>query len=154
MAYSKEAVLGAIADCSDPKKLKIWIANARREQVPDIERAAIDRLIEVSAINNHDHTDEPVVLDFWRSIISLEFVLSDENGKTTRLSRTRQKIARVGVKKTLQDLVLLATPSEGYNLLRDRGMLDMSAEAVVLRHPAEFDAQVLAAAKNRAAQNE
>lgn len=89
------------------------------------------------------------MLDFWKSITALEFALTDERGKTTRLARTRQKISKVGVKKTLEDLVISAKPSEGYFLLKDRDMLDMSAEAVVLRHRAIFDNSVIEAAQKR-----
>lgn len=89
------------------------------------------------------------MLDFWKSITALEFALSDERGKTVRLSRTRQKITRVGVKQTLADLAISATPSDGYFLLKDRGMLEMSAEAVVLRHASEFEQPMLEAARAR-----
>lgn len=148
MAYDKAKLFALIASCSDTGKLRNWIDNARRKGVKEVEDAAINRLIEVEALKNHDNPDE-LELDFWKSIIALEFVLSQERGKTTRLSRTRQKIARVGIRKTLADLALSAEPSEGYFLLRDRGMLEMSAEAVVLRHPEQFDAETIAAAQKR-----
>ena len=144
-----QKLIKIISTCSDPAKLRKWIANARREGAHDIEEAAIKRLIEVNARNNHDEPNDPLVLDFWRSITALEFALTDERGKTTRLARTRQKIDRVGVKKTLEDLAMSPKPSEGYYLLRDRNMLDMSAEAVVLRHAGLFDDDVLQAARNR-----
>ncbi|WP_027155600.1 hypothetical protein [Mesorhizobium sp. WSM2561] len=33
--------------------------------------------------------------DFWQTIQGFEMILSDERGKTTRLTRTRQKVARL-----------------------------------------------------------
>lgn len=134
---------------TDPEKLRNWIRNARNQQEASIEQAAIDRLIEINALANHDDQANPLVLDFWKSITALEFALTDERGKTTRLTRTRQKIAKAGVRKTLEDLAMAAKASEGYFLLRDRGMLDMSAEAVVLRHSSLFDEAVVQAAKSR-----
>jgi hypothetical protein len=88
-------------------------------------------------------------LDFWKSITALENELSEEWGQTIRLSRTRQKIARVGVEKTLSDLALQPRPSEGFNLLEARGMLDLSAESVVLRYPERFETEVSQAARLR-----
>ena len=53
------------------------------------------------------------------------------------------------VLQTLADLARQPTASEGYVLLRERGMLDMSAEAVVLRFPDRFGPDVLIAARRR-----
>ena len=149
MAYNKDIVFRLIGESTDAKKLGNWIENARREGAKDVEVAAINRLIEVSAKVNHDDADSPLVLDFWKSITALEFALSDERGKTIRLTRTRQKIARVGVKQTLADLAVSPKPSEGFFLLKERNMLDMSAESVILRHAHEFEQTVLDAAQTR-----
>jgi hypothetical protein len=145
--YSK--LLDIIATCSDVEKLKNWISNAAREGAIGVEDAARRRLIEISAASNIEGPNDGMVIDFWKSITALEFALSDERGKTIRLSRTRQKIARVGVEKTLADLAMQSNPSEGYFLLRDRNLLDMSAEAVVLRFANRFEPDVVHAAQHR-----
>jgi hypothetical protein len=130
-------------------KLRNWINNAEHEGVENVAEAARRRLIEVKSATNVDSSSDPLVLDFWKSITALEFVLSGERGKTIRLSRTRQKISRVGVQKTLYDLALKPTPSEGYYLLHERNILDMSAEAVVIRFPDRFEEEILQAARTR-----
>ena len=140
-----QKLLDIIATCDDEKKLRNWISNANREGAEEVEDAAI----EIRAAKDIDDPNDPVALDFWKSITALENELSEERGKTIRLSRTRQKIARVGVEKTLADLALQAQPSDGYHLLKARGMLDLSAEAVVLRYPKRFAQEVLEAAQLR-----
>lgn len=45
---------------------------------------------------------------------ALEQALTEEAGKTKRLSRTRQKLDRVGVRKLLADLSLKPQPSLGF----------------------------------------
>ncbi|GHA62942.1 hypothetical protein GCM10008927_30400 [Amylibacter ulvae] len=142
-------LLDIIATCDDEKKLQNWISNANREGAEEIEDAARRRRIEVRAAKDIDDPNDPVVQDFWKSITALENELSEERRKTIRLSRTRQKIARVGVEKTLADLALQAQPSDGYRLLKATGMLDLSAEAVVLRYPKRFTQKVLVAARLR-----
>lgn len=144
-----EKLTALILACSDVAKLRNWMANATRMGAEEVADTARRRLIEVQAAANHEDVDDPMILDFWKSITALEQALSEERGKTVRLSRTRQKIARVGVQKTLADLAVQETPSDGFFLLRDRGMLDLSAEAVVLRFADLFDASVIQAAKAR-----
>lgn len=144
-----EKLIEIIETTDDATKLHNWIDNARREKAEYVEAAAIKRLVEVNALTNHDDPNTPLVLDFWKSITALEFALSDERNKTIRLGRTRQKIKRVGVKQTLEDLTMSTTPSEGFYLLQDRNMTDMSAEAVVLRHHEQFDEAVSRAAQSR-----
>lgn len=147
---SKHAkLIELIKSCSDTVKLQNWIENADREGATDVAVAARRRLIEVEASKCVDDPNDPLFLDFWKSIFALEFALTEERGKTVRLSRTRQKIARVGVQKTLADLALQSKPSDGYHLLRARDMLDLSAEAVVLRFPDRFDKEVVEAARAR-----
>lgn len=87
--------------------------------------------------------------DVWRSIHGLEDTLTNERGKTTRLGRTRPKIARVGERETIKDLIMRKEPSEGFHMLLDRQMAELTFEAVALRHPDRFDAEVLNAAEQR-----
>lgn len=89
--------------------------------------------------------------DVWRSIKLLEQALTRERGKTTRLSRTRPKIDRVGEQQTVFDLIRSKTPSEGFRMLLDRHFPERTFEAVALRHPSLFDQTTLDAAKHRLA---
>jgi len=72
-----------------------------------------------------------------------------EAGKTKRLSRTRQKLDRVGVRKTLADLALKPRPSLGFVKLVEFEMADMSAEALILKYRDEFEPHVIEAARTR-----
>ncbi len=127
-----------VAGSDDPAKLKQMVVNARRLGNAEVERAASLKLYSVLP------SAEPGTLehDVWRSIHALEDALSSERGRTTMLGRTRQKIARVGEQKTVADLIL-GHASDGYRMLIDRDMVDLTFEAVALRHPGRFDADVL-----------
>jgi hypothetical protein len=124
-------ILASIAKCNDPKMLRTWIQNAEKKKDAVIADAAFRRLVSLVPAEKEGTVEH----DFWQSIHALEFVLSKENKKTTRLSRTRQKINRVEVIQTLKDLALKKTPSAGFAMLLKRGMADLTAEAVILRHP-------------------
>jgi hypothetical protein len=137
--------LSAIAATTDEATVRGLLANAERLGSQIVADAAVRRLAEILPAGD----SSAVALDFWRSIHALKEVLTRERRKTTRLSRTRQKIARVGVVETLRDLALSSTPSEGFDLLLARKMADLTAEAVVLRHPLKFSEDVQVAASAR-----
>ncbi|WP_292963566.1 hypothetical protein [Nitrobacter sp.] len=75
--------------------------------------------------------------------------MSDEREKTTRLARTRQKVARVGEIQTLKDWALSEKSTDGFAMLLERNMPELTGEAIVLRHPQHFAPEVVAAARNR-----
>lgn len=141
--YTK--ILALIAVCGDAGKLRSWIANAQKGNQKEIEEAAFRRLIDIlpkEAPGTVEH-------DFWRTIHAFEHMLSEERGKTTRLGRTRQKVARVGVIETLRDWALASKSTDGFDMLIERNMPELTGEAIVLRHGERFEAAVMAAATKR-----
>jgi hypothetical protein len=139
--------MSRIAECSDPIALKVMLKNAQRHAQVDVVRAARLRLYAVSPKADPGTLEH----DVWQSILALEDSLSEERGKTVRLGRTRPKIARDGEQKTVVDLVSKPSPSEGFAMLIERGMLELTFEAVALRHPERFEADILAQCKTRLA---
>ncbi len=140
-----EKILTLIAACDEPDKLRTWIKNARDKSEPVIAEAAFRRLIAILP------KEKPgtVEYDFWQTIYAFEQVLSDERSKTTRLARTRQKVARVGEVQTLKDWAVSEKSTDGFTMLLERNMPELTGEAIVLRHASHFDVSVVAAARNR-----
>ncbi len=136
--------LERIAKCNEPSELRRMADNAKAAGNETVREAALRRLYTVSP------DAEPGTLehDVWQSIFALERALTEERGKTTLLSRTRQKISRDGELETVADLVRKPA-SDGYRMLINRGWPDLTFEAVALRHPDRFDAEVLNAATKR-----
>ena len=66
-----------------------------------------------------------------------------------RASRTRQKVKRVGVRKTVEDLALSKQASEGFRILTGHGLGDLTAEFLVLKHAGRFSTDAVAAARAR-----
>lgn len=136
--------LAKIASCTDAEQLKAMAANANASGYADVERAARLRLYSILP------SAEPGTLEFdvWQSIYSLEDTLTQERGKTLRLARTRQKIARDGEQRTVEALVT-GGQSSGFDMLIARDMAHLTFEAVALRHPERFSGDVLTRAAAR-----
>jgi hypothetical protein len=141
---SEQRALCFIATCPDSQKLKQVAANARSQGSEEVEKAALLRLYAVLP------SSEPGTLehDVWQSVYALEGALKTARGKTTLLARTRQKLAKDGELKTVCDLVT-GKSTAGFQMLLDRGMPELTFEAVALRHKDRFDHVVLEAAKER-----
>jgi hypothetical protein len=137
--------LASIAVATDPAKLRTLRENAQRLGDSEVEEAAFKRLIEILP----EEAPGSIEHDFWKTIFAFEELLRDERGKTVRLSRTRQKIDRVGVMQTLIDFALSKKPTDGFNMLIERGLPELTGEALVLKHSVHFDPAVVAAAKSR-----
>ena len=124
------------------------MANARRLGRDDVYQAAFRQLCRIEGRD----MDDPLEAEFSVVMCALEEALSEQNGKTTRLSRTRQKLSRVGVRQILTDLALKSKPSDGFMKLMEFGMADMSAESLILKYRQEFEPEVIAAAERRLAE--
>lgn len=146
--YKKQ--LAFIAECKDPEKLKVLIDNARKLSASDkgASAVAIEAFRKLISIVP---SERPGTLehDFWQTINAFEYELYVERGKNSPLSRTRQKVKRVGIEQTLRDWALSKTSTRGFRMLVERGMVELTGEAIVLRHPARFDDAVLESARRR-----
>jgi hypothetical protein len=138
-------IISKINECDDPDLLRGWIKNAKRLDTPTVEEAAFRKLISIVP----EERPGTVEHDFWTTVHAFEYVLSEENSKTTRLSRTRQKVKRDGVVDTLASWAVSTKPKDGFNMLMDRDMPEHTGEAIVLRHPDAFEKDVLLAARTR-----
>ena len=138
----RSRIIDNIQRCDDPAKLRRYMKNAREYDAADVYDAAFKRLISVQP-SAHIGT---IAYDVWRTIFAFEELLKEERGRTVRLSRTRQKIQRDGEVKTVVGLVLKADPSDGLRMLKERGLLELSFEALVVVRGKDFPQHVVDAA--------
>ena len=144
---AEAAALARIPAMDDADGLRILMGNAKDQQSTNVFNAAFRRLMDVlpgEAPGTVDH-------DFWRSTFVYEELLSEKNGKKTLASRIRQKVKRLGVSKTIEDLASAKSESDGFKMLIQRGMPELTAEAVVVRHADRFSPAVVEAARSRLA---
>ena len=138
-------VLSFIERCDNADQLKKLIVNAEKQDEQDVERAAFKRLIYISPVDVPGSLEH----DFWSTVFAFEHLLKQERGKTVLLARTRQKLKRVGVVQTLMDWAMDTKETDGFQMLIERGMPDLTGEAIVLRHPQRFSSDVVQSARAR-----
>ncbi len=119
--------------------------NAERLGRRDVYDAAFRRYCELSG--TEEATD--VLKDVLKAISAFELLMTERNGKTTRASRTRQKLNRDGPVKLVADLSVRPVPSDGFRTLVENGMADLTFEYIAILHPMHFDEQTILAAKKR-----
>lgn len=140
-----DKITAFIAKCEDPAQLRTMITNAKARGEDEVALAAFRRLLLVSP----SEAPGTVEHDMWQTIFAFEHLLKEERGKTTLLARTRQKINRVGVIETLKDWASAKQETEGFRMLLERGLPELTGEAIVLRHPQLFPRAAVDAARAR-----
>jgi hypothetical protein len=138
-------ILVAIEKIDDPARLRQMMVNADKQGVKPVYDAAFRRLVEMLP------EAEPGTIehDFWQTIHAFEQILREERGKTVLLSRTRQKLKRVGVMQTLADFATATAATQGFEMLIARNLPELTGEAIVLRHSSRFAPNVVAGARAR-----
>jgi len=138
-------ILAFVGRCEDPQGLESLIRNATKLGNTVVAEAAFRKRISLVPAERPGTVEH----DFWQTVHAFEYSLSEERGKTTRLSRTRQKVAQVGVVQTLRDWAAGAQETAGFKMLLERGMPEFTGEAITLRHPEHFEPKTLEAARRR-----
>lgn len=136
------AALARVAEMDDPDKLRNLMANAGRMGVGAVEEAAFRRLALVqTTVQTEEGDAEPgsVEHDFWQTIFAHEQLLREERGRAVRLTKTRTKLTKSGAVKALETFAEATAEMGGFATLTGRGWSDMTGEAVILRHPSDFD---------------
>ena len=128
------------------------IRRAIQRNLLDVRTAVFKRICELQGAANDDPAD-PMVRDFHETLAAYEQLLSEKNGKLTRASRTRLKIANKGIHQSLLDWTKGKEQTNGFKLLVYVGMLEYTGEYLVLRYASRFPEDVVASARDRLVSN-
>ena len=134
-----------ISAYTDPKELEQLMVNAKRLGRDDVYWAAFRRLCEVEGLGKGDDLH----CDFYATLRAYEELLSEKNGRTTKANRTRQKLARHGVVKCLEDWASDSKETQGFTLLVANGLVELTGEFLVLKHPEHFSPAAIVSARKR-----
>lgn len=127
-------IIAVIENCDDAEKLKTIRQNALRQNEIEIAEIAFKKLVSIVPAENPG----TVEYDFWQTVNAFEYSLSEERGRTTRLTRTRQKVNRVGVVQTLTDWAISKEVTDGFKMLLERGMPELTGKQSYCATPIHF----------------
>ncbi len=127
----------------DPTLLRNLMKNAQAAGRLDLVLRCQIRLARLAGREYDDELES----EFWQAVAVAEELASQRNGRTTRLSRTRQKVKRVGVVQCLIDWALDPSVTQGFTILVGGGHPELTGEAIVVRHADRFSADAVAAAR-------
>lgn len=130
---------------SDVKLIRNLLQNAKKKGRDDLVLKCQVRLAHLEGAKY----DSALEREFWAAVVVAEELATMKNGKTTRLTRTRQKVDRVGIKKCLEDWAFHKGTTTGFDLLVEGGHSELTGEAIVVRHALEFSDAAVAAARKR-----
>jgi hypothetical protein len=129
----------------DPKLLRNLLQNAAKAGRDDLVLKCQVRLAKLEGAQYRTSLER----EFWSAVAAAEELASLRNGKKTRLSRTRQKVARVGIKQCLEDWAQHKGTTQGFDILVEGGHPELTGEAIVVRHSSEFRPEIVEAARKR-----
>ena len=138
----------------DAQQLRTLIENADRRGERELSAQAFKQLCIVqpaAAVDDGLPADDPIRIAYWRALHAAEELRSRANGRTTRLSRTREKAKRDGIIATMEAMALKSSPSEGFTILVTGGHPEFTYEHIISAHSDRFRADVVAAARVRLA---
>lgn len=156
---SVSVIYNAVRDQSGKEQGRFRFDKSSRPGVvvanPDYDPNRLDEPY-VERILAHDHSLEagdPVVADAARvfRVYEQEVVWARNGGKRLPANRTWRSVANHGLVEALS-LMVIGAETEGFSGLRAIGREDLTAEALVLRHPGRFADAVVEAAHRRVPQ--
>lgn len=133
----------------DPMLVRGLMANARRLGREDLVLKCQMRIAELAGRDYNDVLER----EFWIAVAAAEEYATQKNGKTTKLSRTRQKEKRVGIKQCLLDWALDPGDTDGFKFLIAAKQPELTGEAIVLRHADKFPQNAVTMARAKLEQH-
>ena len=125
-----------IKNLDTPKKCEIFANNALTAGREDLAKQARARAIQLKA--EAYGTETSAEREAIEAVYAYEEVLSTNNGKKTRASRTWPMIQKYGIINTVERAVNRKAETKGYTALLDMGLEAYAFEAIILRYPELF----------------
>ncbi|MDN3453610.1 MULTISPECIES: hypothetical protein [unclassified Psychrobacter] len=136
-----------VKNLDTPEKCKIFAKNALTVGREDLVKQAKERAIELKAEAYGAETSAE--REAIKAVYAYEEVLSVNNGKKTRASRTWPMIQKYGIINAVERAVNRKAETKGYTVLLEMGLEAYAFEAVILRYPELFSENAVGISQQR-----
>ena len=130
-----------------PKKCEIFANNALNAGREDLAKQAKERAIQLKAETYGAETSAEK--EAIKAVYAYEEILSANNGKKTRASRTWPMIQKYGIINAVERAVNRKAETKGYTVLLEMGLEAYAFEAVILRYPDQFSESAVEISRQR-----
>ena len=136
-----------IKNLDTPKKCEIFANNALNAGREDLAKQAKERAIQLKAETYGAETSAEK--EAIKAVYAYEEILSANNGKKTRASRTWPMIQKYGIINAVERAVNRKAETKGYTVLLEMGLEAYAFEAVILRYPDQFSESAVEVSRQR-----
>ncbi|HAX93262.1 MAG TPA: hypothetical protein DCY25_04815 [Bacteroidales bacterium] len=113
----------------------------------ELSNQARRKAIELRALSHGN--ERKVETELLKAIYAYEDVLAEKNKRRTKASRTWQMVKRHGIIEAAQRAANRPIDAPGYKTLVERGLEDLTFEAIIVRFPENFKKEVVEVSKRR-----
>ena len=131
-----------ITDYDDPAALR----RVRKNALDTATKA----LRQLSLLEAGKHEDK-MHLDYYQALAAYEQLLIETVHPSARATRTREALAKRTLQDCLEEWAGAKTPTRAFDLLTQFGLVDMTAERIVLRYSDLFSEKTLNVVRKRLA---
>ena len=141
--YSR--ILDIISDCQDINKLRSFVTNAARKDVPEVRDVALARLLHLMP----KRTPGSFEAAFWNVVETYHTYLLIHDRPIRRLRKTWNLALEEGETAALTHWVENGEQAWALQQFIERGDVEFTAEKLVLKYAKRFDVTVREQAKQR-----
>ena len=136
-----------VRNLKTPEQCEIFARNASARNRPDLADEARIHAVQLRAETYGAETEAEI--EALQAVYAYEEVLTKNNGKRTRATKTWQIIKRHGIIEAVEREVNRDAETQDYTALVEMGLKEFAFEAVILRHPDLFSDAAIQKSKDR-----
>ena len=141
--YSR--ILNLISESRDPEKLMAFVANAQKKNVPEVRDAALNQLNALRPARKGGSFE----FAFWDMLMAYQKVLLENARPTKRLMKAWGMALSDDEAQALTQWVENGEQAWAFDNLISQGLVDITAEKLVLRFPKRFEPEICDQARQR-----
>ena len=144
----EERAVYDVSNLKTPEECRTVMERAQARGLEDVYKLVFRRYCDLVG-SAYDDPFDPLIREFHETLAAYEQLLTEKNGRTTKASRARQKVANKGVHQSLIEWTLEKVETDGFKLLIEKDLPQYTGEYLVVKYANRFTPDVVQLAKAR-----